>query len=307
MIKYNWKKIGLIFKPDKKLWWLQSHAMIPTPYMMDSNLCKVYFSGRDKNNISHIGYFVIDLEDPNKILDLSQKPVLSPGDRGCFDDNGVTPSCIMKRDGNIFMYYIGWNPGFNVRMHLFGGLAISKDDSDTFERYSRSPIIERNSVNPFLNTAPYVVKDLDRYRMYYVSGVEWIHKDLPRYNIQIAYSNDGMNWERNGAVAIDFKNSDEMALARPWVIKEEGVYKMWFSFKDNWESGSTYRIGYAESDDGDNWLRLDESAGIGVSKEGWDSEMIEYAAVVPYKDSLYMFYNGNNYGYDGIGLAICDN
>jgi hypothetical protein len=32
--------------------------------------------------------------------------------------------------------------------------------------------------------------------------------------------------------------------------------------------------------------------------------MIEYAAVVRYKDRHFMFYNGNNYGADGIGLAV---
>ena len=299
MTQYNWKKEGLILRPNPKIWWLQSHAMIPVPYMIEPNICKVYFSGRDKNNVSHIGYFIVDLENPNKIIELSQDPVLSPGDRGCFDDNGVTPSSVIKIGGDIFMYYIGWNPGFNVRMHLFGGLAISNDDGKTFERYSRAPIIERNRVNPFLNTAPNVIKDSCGYRMYYVSGVRWIHKDLPMYNIQIAYSDDGINWNRDGRVAVDFRNSEEMALARPWVIKKNGLYRMWFSYKDNWESGSTYRIGYASSSDGDNWTRLDDKVGISVS------EMIEYAAVIPYNKMLYMFYNGNNYGYDGVGLAIC--
>ncbi|MBT4731453.1 hypothetical protein HOB87_05755 [Candidatus Woesearchaeota archaeon] len=304
MTSYNWKKLGLIFKPEKKIWWLQSHAMIPTPHIIDSNLCKVYFSGRDKDNRSHIGFFVVNLEEPSRILDLSKQPVLSPGDIGSFDDNGVTPSCVVENNTDIFMYYIGWNPGFNVRMHLFGGLAVSQDNGNTFERYSKAPIIERNRVNPFLNTAPYIVKDHNLFRMYYVSGVEWIHKDLPRYNIQIAYSNDGINWERNGVVAINFKNDNEMALARPWVIKENGIYKMWFSYKNNWEDGSTYNIGYAESNNGDDWLRKDKESGIKTSKNGWDSEMIEYAAVVPYKDKLYMFYNGNNYGFDGVGLAV---
>jgi hypothetical protein len=31
---------------------------------------------------------------------------------------------------------------------------------------------------------------------------------------------------------------------------------------------------------------------------------MEYAAVVKYEDRHFMFYNGNNYGFDGIGLAV---
>ena len=74
---------------------------------------------------------------------------------------------------------------------------------------------------------------------------------------------------------------------------------MWFSYKS-----TDYRIGYAESLDGLTWERLDHLSGIDVSSSGFDSEMIEYGAVVRYYGQRFMFYNGNNYGYDGIGLAV---
>jgi hypothetical protein len=32
--------------------------------------------------------------------------------------------------------------------------------------------------------------------------------------------------------------------------------------------------------------------------------MVEYAAVVKHKTQYFMFYNGNNYGETGIGIAI---
>ena len=100
-------------------------------------------------------------------------------------------------------------------------------------------------------------------------------------------------------VESDFANDSENALARPYVIYEDGVWKMWFAHKSK-----MYRLGYAESEDGVNWERRDEFAVLDVSNSGWDSEMVEYAAVVNYKGQHFMFYNGNNYGYDGIGLAI---
>ena len=301
---YNWEKQGLIYKPDSNLWWNRTHAMIPVPEKLEGSLYKIYYSGRDDRNISHIGYIIIDLNNINNIQKISADPILKPGEIGCFDDNGVTPSCVIKTNNKIYLYYIGWNPGHNVRMHLFGGLAVSKDNGETFKRYSRAPIIERCKENPFLNTAPFVIKEQEEWLMYYVSGVEWIHKDLPRYNIQIATSDDGLEWKRDGTIAIDFKDDNEMALARPWVIKDDDIYKMWFSFKGDWNRDSHYRLGYAESTDGINWERMDECVGITVSKDGWDSEMIEYAAVVKYKEHYYMFYNGNDYGKNGIGVAI---
>ena len=99
-------------------------------------------------------------------------------------------------DDELGLYYIGWNPGSTVRMHIFGGLAISKDGGETFERWSRAPILERNQIDPYFNTAPWVVRDGDGFRIFYVSCKEWRNKDLPRYNIKTGYSKDGKNWVR---------------------------------------------------------------------------------------------------------------
>ena len=297
--KINWRKYGLVIKPDKKLWWAQSHAMVPTPELLENGLVKIYFSGRDTHNRSHIGYAIIDLHHPDKVIEYSAEPILKPGELGCFDDNGVTPSCLVTVNNKKHLYYIGWNPGSTVRMHIFGGLAISDDNGDTFERWSRAPIIERIRVDPFINTAPWVVPVDDKWRMYYVSGVVWLNKDMPRYHIKLGFSDDAKNWKRDGHICIDFKNDNEMALARPYVIYEEKIWKMWFSYKVG-----SYRVGYAESEDGINWHRRDEYSGIDVSENSFDSDMIEYSSVIKYKDQHFMFYNGNNFGYDGIGMAV---
>lgn len=297
--RIRWRKCGLVIKPNPSLSWVKTHCMVPTPQMLDGGLVRVFFSGRDSFNRSNIGSAVLDLTAEGKLLDYSQNPVLVPGELGCFDDNGVTPSCVKQINGNLYLYYIGWNPGSTVRMHLFGGLAISSDGGQNFERWSRAPIIERCQVDPFLNTAPWVVDVDDGYRMYYVSGCEWKNKDLPRYNIKTGFSKDGKTWQRDGHVCIDFKDASENALARPYVILEDGIWKMWFAYK-----GVDYRIGFAESIDGINWERHDELAGIDVSPSGFDHEMIEYAAIVRHDGRHFMFYNGNNYGFDGIGLAV---
>ena len=296
---FQWKKLGLIIKPDRNQYWMQSHCMIPTPVHIKDGLFKVYFSGRDINNRSHIGYAIVDLNNNGSIISYSKDAVLKPGNLGCFDDNGVTPSCIVDLGGGeLALYYIGWNPGSTVRLHLFGGLAISKNGGDTFERWSEAPIIERSRTDPYLNTAPWVVKTEDQYRIYYVSGYTWVEKDLPRYNIKMGFSKDGKIWQRDGHICIDFKNDSENALARPYVLFENGKWKMWFSHK-----GESYRLGYAESSDGIYWNRRDEMVGLDISKTGFDNRMIEYAAVVKHDSRYFMFYNGNNYGFDGIGLA----
>lgn len=295
---YRWKKHGLVLRPDASLPWMRTHCMLPTPFSLGNGLYRIYFSGRDEQNRSNIGFAVVDLNADCKVLEYSSNPVLVPGELGCFDDNGVTPSCVIPIGDKLHLYYIGWNPGSTVRFHLFGGLAISTDGGNTFARWSRAPIIERSRTDPFINTAPWVIHDNGSYCMYYVSGQEWVHKDLPRYNIKRGVSSDGLHWARDGHVCIDFCNDEENALARPYVVKEGGKWIMWFAHK-----GDGYRIGYAESEDGINWCRDDAVAGIDVTAGQFDSEMLEYAAVVEHDGRKFMFYNGNDYGKYGIGLA----
>jgi predicted GH43/DUF377 family glycosyl hydrolase len=307
MYKFKWNKLGIIFKPNKHYWWMQTHAMLPTVELIDSSIYRVYFGSRNNNNQSHIGYFVIDLSNL-AILEMSKSPVLLPGKLGTFDDNGVLPSSVLKINNVKYMYYIGFKPGGTTRMDLFGGLAVFNNENN-LDRYSEAPIIERCKVNPYINTAPFVIENNNhkqsyKYFMYYVAGCGWVNKDLPKYNIQIAFSNDAIEWERNGQVCIDFENDNEVALARPYVLWNNGKYHMWFSYK-----GESYKIGYAVSEDGINWIRCDEVGGMVNSKNNnneFDSDMVAYASVMCYQKKYFMFYNGNNYGFDGIGMAIAD-
>lgn len=296
----KWHKYGIIIKPQNHLWWMQSYAMVPTVDHLQESLYRVYFSGRDKENRSCIGYVTVNIDEIHKAYGYKPELVLKPGDLGCFDDNGVTPSWIVNHQGKKYMYYIGWNKRSRVRMSLITGLAISNDGGVSFERFSRAPILERTDLEPYaILTGACVLIDNNIWKMWYVSGVGWITEDLPRYNIKYAESKDGIYWDRKGLMSIDFKSKEETALARPCVLKEDGIYKMWYSYK-----GKDYRIGYAESSDGIAWERKDSQAGIDVSSSGWDSEMIEYAFVFNHKGKKNMFYNGNDYGKEGIGYAV---
>lgn len=300
----RWKKLGLIIKGDAAYHWMRSHAMLPVPDSIGGSLFRVYFCGRDSHNRSHIGFAIIDLDQGGKLVEYSSEPLLSPGDLGCFDDNGVSPSSIISHEGIKYLYYIGWKPRSTVRFGLIAGLAISIDGGESFTRQSRAPILHLTDKEPIMIlTAPFVLKEEQLWRMWYVSGTRWIHSDLPLYNIKYAESHNGIDWKQSGIVAIEASQENETALARPWVTKTDGAYKMYYSKKVD---GNSYRMGYAESQDGVSWTRRDEVIGIDVSENGWDSEMIEYPSVITYHGSQYMFYNGNNYGASGIGLAVLE-
>ncbi|MGI9598566.1 MAG: hypothetical protein ACR2QK_20535, partial [Acidimicrobiales bacterium] len=175
-------------------------------------------------------------------------------------------------------------------------------------RVSRGYLLARDDVDPYIATNPGVLMDDTCWRMYYISGVEWvIENGEPKhyYHIKYAESDDGVNWRRDGTISLDFRHAEEYAIARPAVYKRDGGYEMWYSYRA--QAGiDTYRIGYATSDDGISFERRDDEAGIDISDSGFDSEMVEYAFCFDHGSDRYMVYNGNGYGSTGIGLAVLD-
>lgn len=298
----KWKKIGLIATPKSfNLKWWHSYGMDPCTIKLKGDLYRVFFCGRNEKNISMIGYFDYDLKT-FKVKDISKKPVLLPGELGAFDDNGVTASCLIKTKKYLYLYYIGWKPKSTTRYSLMTGLAISKNSGKSFKRYSRSPILKLTDKEPFsILTAPYVLKiKKDKWFMWYVSCNIWVNKDYPKYDIKMATSNDGINWIQKGFTSIKLKKN-ERAVARPSVLYENGIYKMWFCYE---KQVGRYKIGYAESINGIVWKRKDHKANITLGKKELDNKMIAYPHVIKHKDKKYMFYNGNDYGKDGVFLAV---
>lgn len=298
----KWVKKGLIFAPDGKSDWMATHAAVPFADRIGEDRFRIYFCGRDEQNRAQVGYFEIDIKRPREIIYLHADPVIGLGPLGAYDDNGAVSSWLVNAiDGRKYFYYSGMMLGVTVPFYFYLGLAISDDDGRTFRKLSASPILDRCRADPFLTGHACVLREAI-WRMWYVSGERWeLRNGQPKhyYHIKYAESADGINWDRRGAICIDFKSEDEYAIARPCVLKDDGLYRMWYSYR-----GQSYRIGYAESPDGINWERKDEQAGIDVSDSGWDSEMIEYAHVFDHKGDRYMLYNGNGYGKSGIGLAI---
>ena len=295
----NWQKCGHIFVPDQSM---HSHASVPIADHLHDNVFKIYFSVRDINNISYTWSLDYDIA-LNKIIEIGKEPILSPGMPGTFDDAGAMASCLMTHNGIKYLYYIGWNISKSVPFRNAIGLAIKKPDGQ-FEKYSQGPIIDRGIHDPVFTASSCVLYHENKFKMWYLSCIGWDMSDAPRhsYNIKYAESVDAINWTRTGITAIDFKDEYEYAISTPRVIIEHGKYKMWYSYRASKEN-STYRIGYAESSDGINFTRMDNSAGIDVSQEGWDSEMICYPYVFDHNDCRYMLYNGNSYGKTGFGLA----
>ena len=281
-------KKGLIYKIENAAPWAQTHAQVPTVDIIDDRF-RIYFSTRDAQNRSLTSFIEVSADDPKKILYVHDKPILDFGKLGCFDDCGVMPSFIINEGAKKYMYYCGWNTSTTVRYRNCIGLAVSEDGGVTFRRMFDGPIMDRTKDEPHLVVTPCLLKENGIWRMWYCGGTEWKIIDgvtEPQYLLKYAESKNGVDWERPNKVVIPYKHENE-AIGRPSVIYEDGLYKMWYCYRDisqyRVNKSNSYKIGYAESNDNITWIRKDEQVGLELSETGWDSEMLAYPDVVLYK------------------------
>ncbi|MDT0556020.1 hypothetical protein [Patiriisocius hiemis] len=307
----KWEKKGLIFKPTGEHEWSKSHAQVPFALLLNEKQLRIFYSTRNKDSASSVSFIDVDPKMPSKILYIHQKPVLTKGSPGAYDDSGTMPSWFLYHEGKLYLYYTGWNKSDIASYRLSIGLAVSEDDGFTFKKVFKGPLMDRSIHDPIWVGQPCVIKEANEWKMWYLNceKIEIINNHPePFYNVKYAHSQDGITWERTNKVCIDFKFGTIDAIGRPCVYKEDGVYKMLHSnrkaagYRDQKNAG--YSIGYSESKDGVHWERLDEKVGIAKSEEGWDSIMIEYCTTYVFEGKRYLIYNGNGFGASGFGYAI---
>ena len=300
----KWQKRGLIYGPTGDSDWAKHSALQPTPYLNSATRSIRVFSGfRDDEGVSRVGFVDVSAEMPSKILAVSPKPALDLGIAGAFDENGVVPCAVTEREGRLFLFYAGYQLGRKVKFCVFSGLAISEDGGELFTRYSQVPVCERTDNELLFRVIYTMMFDEGKWKAWYGGGSNFDTEDdkqYPRYNIRYAESPDGIHLSDDFRVCIDL-SGDEYRVGRPYVIKENGTYKMFYGTGTKYGG---YRLAYAESADGIKWVRRDKDVGIDVSPTGWDSEMQAYPGIVNYEGQTYMFYNGNDYGRQGFGYAV---
>lgn len=296
----SWRRLGLVFRPDGSEPWLASHAANPVAVPLDGSVCRVFFASRDVRNRSHVAAVDVDVEAA-RVVD-GPWLVLAPGRLGRFDDHGVYASSVVDLgDGRWRLYTTGWNPSLTPPLfYTAAGIAESEDFGRTFES-RESPILQRSEVDPWMVSQPSVRREGALWRMWYISGLGWDDVDgrlVSRYHIKYGESDDGLEWRREGRVAIELVDG-ERNIARACVVRSAGEYEMWYSRAGD----AGYALGYARSHDGLEWERRDGDAGLDGRPGEWD-EAIAYPWVVECAGWRYLFYNGRGFGRDGLGLAV---
>jgi predicted GH43/DUF377 family glycosyl hydrolase len=269
---------------------------VPLVEKRNAQVLRSYYTARDKQNRSRPSYFEVRADNPSEILYVHDKPILELGLPGTFDDSGVMCSDVISVHGKIYFYYVGWNIGTTARYRTALGLAVSDDNGKNFHKVSDGPVMDRNPIDPISTSCQSVINEAGILKTWYMSYLKWENLNgqmEPFYQIKYAESKDGLNWQRENKICIPLHET-EGGIACPSVLKESGLYRMWYSVRlsGNYrmDKKQSYRIGYAESDNGIDWIRKDNEAGIDVSEQGWDSDMIAYPYVIKIENKYLMFY-----------------
>ena len=165
----SWRKLGHVYSPDGSLWWARTNASFPTVEPLGDGRIRVYFTALDELQDGRIGYVDVDADDPLRVIEVAPEPVLDIGGLGEWDDCGANAMGIVADGGRKLLYYQGWQRTQKAPL-IFGGVAISDDGGESFHRIGRVPALDRTPAEPYLRAAPFVLRDGDRFRMWYVNS-----------------------------------------------------------------------------------------------------------------------------------------
>lgn len=302
---FNWDKLGLIWGPSQQREWMHNSCLTPTPVFLKSkNIIRVFSSIRDKDGVGRIGYTDLNADNPTEVVNISMTPALDIGRLGAFDDNGVILGDFLIHNNNMYLYYVGFQLVQKAKFLAFTGCAISDKNAEHFTRLSDAPVLDRDSQSLYINAIHSIFYDERRQkiRAWTGSGDGWDFingKPFPSYTIRCFDTEDLVTFTPTNVHGFDF-NGDEYRIGRPRVYQTKQGYLMLYT---KGTTSGEYICEMAESIDGFTWYRSRHGLGIDLSSSGWDSKHLCYPVLLRVHGEIYMFYNGNDMGKDGFGIA----
>ena len=286
----NWTKIAGnpvldIGKPGE---W--DDTIVENPRLMyDGTIYRMWYVGNE--DPGRIGY----AESVDGVIwtRVTNTPVIDIGSPGEWDAGWLNTGAIIK-EGTVYKMWYGGEEAPAGQWKI--GYATSSDGIN-WTKYSENPVMSYSQTWEVEDICPAtVIKESGIYKMwYYAPSAD---------GIGYATSTDGINWTKYASNPVLIRGSlgnwDNELVSYPYVIKDNGIYKMWYTGSDT----SKYRIGYAESLDGINWTKSLSNPVLDVGSSGeWDSNHILFPSIIEDGYQLKMWYSGWDGSTQRIGYA----
>lgn len=209
----------------------------------------------------------------------TDRPVLSLGAPGAFDDTHLFAPCVMEENGVYSMYYSGSTNDVANRVFQMG-LATSADGIN-FEKRAE-PVFDfgdgRHSVmTPTLLRNPdgSVLREDGKLRLWFAS-TDFTATD-GHHTLHETTSEDGIHWSAPSPAQFE-------GIYAPTILKEDGTYRMWYSDV----SAEPWIVRHAQSTDGKTWTR--NEVPCVVIDQPWEKGRLFYPAVIKQGNRYVMWY-----------------
>lgn len=263
-------------------------AAIHSPYaVVLKSTVRIYMAATIKNQ-TNIYFVDVNKNNLEEVVAVASKPIMSLGDKGCFDEEGITSISILSSNDKTTCYFSGYTLCESVPYDRAIGIALSNDNGNSFQRIGDGPVVSYSRYEPFVIDYPRVIKSNDEWLMTYTSGEDWYEKDgelLLLSKIRTATSKDGIEWVKKEQDIV-FQNGENQF--SPDIFYHEGVYHLIYNFTT--KGSNRVELGYASSSDFESWERK--------SIELSESESILNPHIVNIDNSMYLLYvvsRGDNY------------
>ncbi len=286
-----WKKSAdnplpsLAIKPGT---WREDATMTVDVWPRDDHFHIFYVGKKDGQDCIGVATQPKEGFDGKSWVDYPHNPVISPGAAGRFDDAHVVDPAMVELDGKVYLYYsaLGQAPDSI-------GLAISEDGFN-FVKEDQPVLVGR---------APEVIKVGNTIYMLY-------SLDSPGggYESHLATSTDGKNFTGEGVVFSPGEEGawDSFSVVTPRVFHENGLFVMTYAADDK-EKDYPQRVGLAFSRDMRNWVRFPGNPVFSGGEPGsWESRAIWFPEILKFENKYYMWYEGNDWKYSQVGLAVSE-
>ena len=318
---------------QRPMWWIRhpSNPILPpipgseveeqccmNPFVLRvEDTYRLYYAGGGKDGHRRICLATANVSDPNQWH--RHGVVLETGDDGDFDYGWTVLPHVVRFPDRWHMYYTA-NRGYGDGLNAFPGIGLAfSDDGLTFEKYSHNPILAASGIEGdpdcqgMAGGSVIQVSDAEggtEWRFYY-TGCPTLGDDLflnQQKTICYAVSQDGISWEKKGAILLRDPQRDyvDVAAAGPvvWQEPDQSFRMVYSAIGTRW---GYYSICYAESEDGVSWRtgeRYGDDLTLGPTGTSWEWQMTEYPSVIREGARSRLFYCGNGYGESGIGTAV---
>lgn len=212
----------------------------------------------------------------------TDKPVLSLGTAGAFDDTHIFAPCVVWEGEKFHLFYCGSRGSVAERVFRLG-LATSAEGWN-FERSAGNPVFEfgdgkHSILTPTIlrETTGLVTRDNGKWRMWF-SSTDFTDKS-GLHTLHETASTDGRSWSKPSGALLE-------NVYAPTVIKNDTGYRLWYADV----SRSPWLIRAAISSNGRQW-QVHPDPVIEIDQK-WEHERLFYPTVVK-ENGVYLMWYGS--------------